>query len=246
MTRWALNRDDPRPLHVQSEDMLRRLIRQPRYRKGERLPEEHDLARRMGVSRGTVREALKRLVSEGLLERRAGVGTRVVISPVRTSLSEWPSFTREMARRGITAETLGWCLKRMAANREVARALEIEPGRMVTFLDRLRSAGDEPAVWFRSWFHPRLGDLRELKQDQPLYEAIEKLTGVAAARSDETIRAESADAATARKLRIRQGATVLVRQRNVRDAGGRPFEYALAVYRADRFSYSISLQRSAP
>ncbi len=244
MTSWALNRDDPRPLHVQSEDLLRRLIREPRYRKGERLPEEHALARRLGVSRGTVREALKRLVSEGLIERRAGVGTRVVVSPVRTSLSEWPSFTQEMAQRGIAVQTLAWRLKQVAANREVARALELDPGRMVIFLDRLRSAGGEPAVWFRSWFHPRLGDLRELKQDQPLYEAIEKLTGVAAARSDETIRAESADAAAARKLRIKQGATVLVRQRNVRDAGGRPFEYALALYRADRFSYSISLQRS--
>lgn len=243
MSRPPLDPAAPVPLHVQAEEFLRRLIRQPRYREGEPLPDEHTLARRLSVSRGTLREALKRLVAEGLIERRAGVGTRVVPSPVRTSLSAWPSFTREMEELGVAVATPLWRLEQVKAPPDAARALRIEAGRVVTFLDRLRTADGEPAVQFRSWFHPRLGDLCRLDRERPLYEAIEALTGVTPARSDETIRAAGADRTIARRLRIARGAPVLVRQRIVRDAGGRPFEYAIATYRADCFSYSITLDR---
>lgn len=233
------------PLYMQAEAFLHRLIRQPRYRQGERLPDEQTLARRLSVSRGTMREAFKRLVAEGLVERRAGVGTVVVPAPVRTSLSAWPSFTREMMALGVAVATPIWRLESVKADSETAKALRVQPGRAVTFLDRMRTADGEPAVLFRSWFHPRVGDLRRMDKDRPLYEAIEELSGVTPVRSDETIRAAGADSETAQLLKISQNAPVLIRQRIVRDAGGRPFEFAVATYRADVFSYSITLDRRA-
>ncbi len=231
------------PLYAQCEALLRRLIRQRQYREGDLLPDELTLANQFGVSRGTVREALKRLVAEGLIERRAGAGTRVVAAPMRTSLEAWPSFTREMAQLGIEVQTLNWSIQSIAADASVAQALQITPGCRVRFLSRLRSADGEPAVQFHSWFHPRLGDLKQLDSQRPLYEAIEALTGIAPGRSRETIRAGRADQAVAQRLRTDEGAPVLLRQRTVYDMIGRPFEYALVTYRADRFSYSITLDR---
>lgn len=57
---------------------LRDEILGERYRPGERLPSERDLAARMGANRGSVREALKKLEQQRLIEIRPGGGARVV------------------------------------------------------------------------------------------------------------------------------------------------------------------------
>jgi len=77
------------PLHVQVEKMLRDLIRKPEYQNGALLPDEVTLAMKLGISRGTIRAGIGKLVFEGLLQRKAGVGTRV--APANT-------WSRELAR----------------------------------------------------------------------------------------------------------------------------------------------------
>lgn len=65
------------PLHARIAARVRRDVRQGRYGLGQRLPSEVDLARQLGVSRGTVRQALTALLLEGLLETVPGRGTFV-------------------------------------------------------------------------------------------------------------------------------------------------------------------------
>ena len=65
------------PLHHQVEDMLRRLIQDPEYKDGKLLPNEVDIAKKLGISRNTVRQATNKLVYERLLVRKKGVGTKV-------------------------------------------------------------------------------------------------------------------------------------------------------------------------
>ena len=68
---------EPRRLYRQIADQIRRLITKGRLAPGERLPAERDLARRLGVSRPSLREALIALEVEGLLEVRVGSGIYV-------------------------------------------------------------------------------------------------------------------------------------------------------------------------
>jgi GntR family transcriptional regulator of arabinose operon len=65
------------PLHARVAARVRRDVRDGVYRAGERLPSEVDLARQLGVSRGTVRQAFGALLDEGLLQTVAGRGTFV-------------------------------------------------------------------------------------------------------------------------------------------------------------------------
>ncbi len=62
-----------KPLHVQAEELLRGLISQEEYRKGKLLPNEVELSREMNISRNTLRQAINRLVFEGLLVRKKGM-----------------------------------------------------------------------------------------------------------------------------------------------------------------------------
>src|SRR5689334_11922372 len=75
---------EPRRLYRQIADQIRTLIRVGEYRTGARLPPERDLARQLGVSRPSVREALIALEVEGLVEVRIGSGIYVTGVPRET------------------------------------------------------------------------------------------------------------------------------------------------------------------
>ena len=72
----SLDHKSPVPLHIQAEELLRNLIRDPEYAT-KFLPNEVDLARQLAISRTTLRQALNKLVYEGLLIRKKGIGTKV-------------------------------------------------------------------------------------------------------------------------------------------------------------------------
>ena len=74
----TLDHKSPVPLRVQVERLLYDLIRKREYRDGALLPDEVTLARKLGVSRGTVRSGISKLVFEGLLERKAGVNDPIM------------------------------------------------------------------------------------------------------------------------------------------------------------------------
>lgn len=65
------------PLHIQAEQLLRKLIRENQLEEGELLPIETDLAKRWGISRNTLRQAMSSLVNDGLLVRKRRTGTIV-------------------------------------------------------------------------------------------------------------------------------------------------------------------------
>src|SRR6516225_9518829 len=69
---------EPRRLYRQIADQIRTLIRSKEFPAGSRLPPERDLARQLGVSRPSVREALIALEVEGLVEVRIGSGIYVL------------------------------------------------------------------------------------------------------------------------------------------------------------------------
>src|SRR3546814_5003587 len=81
--------------------LMRSLVESGDYDGGKLLPSEEGLARKFGVSRNTVRQGIYKLVVEGLLSRKKGVGTMVAPRTITTHLDEWHSFTQEMNRRGI-------------------------------------------------------------------------------------------------------------------------------------------------
>ncbi len=79
------------------------LIEQGEYHPGERLPSEHELSDRLGISRPTLREALRQLAEERVIVRRHGVGTFVAQSPpvIEAGLEVLESLERLARRLGL-------------------------------------------------------------------------------------------------------------------------------------------------
>lgn len=221
---------------------MRRLIQQPEYQKGGLLPDEVSLSNSLGVSRNTLRMAIGRLVSEGRLERKAGVGTRVTEPRVQSGIGAWHSFTREMEAKGIKVETCSLSARLAPATAAVARALKVPEKTSVLCMDRVRGWDDRPTADFLSYFHPRLGLTKEDDFSRPLYELIQERSGVVADQSLEEFTAVSAGQRLARLLKVRLGTPLLRRERTVLDAGRRPVEYAIVHYCCDRFRLTLNLR----
>ena len=239
-----LRHGSPVPLHAQVQQLLRELIRQPAYQKGALLPDEVTVATRLGVSRGTVRSGIAKLVQEGLLERKAGVGTRVATRKhFESGVGAWRSFTREMAEKGIAVQTFHQELRSCEASESVAEALQIRPGVVVRRLDRLRGWDGIPVLHSRSWFHPRLGLTGKDIFNKPLYEVLQAETGVVADHAREEFLAIAATGEMAVELKVSKGTPMLLRRHTVFDPGNRPIELCEVHYRSDRFTLTIDLRR---
>jgi GntR family transcriptional regulator len=233
------------PLHRKAEDSLRQLIASAEYTQGGLLPDELTLARRLGISRGTLRAAILRLVSEGVLERRAGVGTRVVQRSTESAITAWRSFSREMAQHGIKVQTFRLDLREVPAPAIVARALRISEDTAIQRLDRVRGWSNSPVLRSRSWFHPRVKLPKDESFSQPLYDRIRDISGLHADRASESFLADAAGAALARELRVRASTPLLLRRHTVSDTQGRPFEFAEVHYVSERFTLTLDLKRES-
>lgn len=238
-----LNPGSSLPLHAQAEQSLRTLLASPDQGTGTLLPDEVSLANAMGVSRNTLRAAIARLVSEGRLERKAGVGTRVVEPKMHSGVGAWQSFTREMEAKGIKVETYSVTARMVEIPAEAGPRLLLETGNEVLCLDRVRGWDGKPVVHFRSYLHPRLKLVIDDDFNQPLYELVRSRCGVIADQSDEELTAVAADRRLARVLAVKVGAPLLQRNRTVYDTRRQPMEYSVVHYRGDRFELSLNLRQ---
>ncbi|GAA4302903.1 GntR family transcriptional regulator [Compostibacter hankyongensis] len=241
--KFSINHKSPVPLHIQAEELLRNIIKDPQYVNGKFLPNEVDLAKQLAISRTTLRQALNKLVYEGLLVRKKGIGTKVAGTSVSSKSNNWLSFSQEMQARGIPIRNFELHISWVSPEEQVANFFEISTAKKVLKLERLRGKPEGPFVYFVSYFHPRVGLTGDEDFKRPLYEILENDYSVIANLSKEEISAKTADKNIAAKLEVTPGDPILFRKRFVYDQGDRPIEFNLGYYRADSFVYTVESRR---
>ena len=121
---FKLDQNSLIPFHAQIEEYLRILIATKDYKNGDKfLPKEESMSKKIGVSRNTIRQAINKLVNEGLIDRKKGVGTKVVTKRISTRLDNWISFTKEMKNQGIEVVNYLVNLSFINAEEEVCKLL---------------------------------------------------------------------------------------------------------------------------
>ncbi|PWG78759.1 GntR family transcriptional regulator [Pararcticibacter amylolyticus] len=233
------------PLHKQAESLIRELINHPDYKSGKLLPREIELSEQLKISRNTLRQAINTLVTEGLLVRKKGVGTRVENKRIFTGAGNWLSFSEEMRILGIEIHNFELQIFRQEVSAEAAAFFDIEQGTKVMRLERLRGKKEYPFVYFTSEFNPEIPLSASENYNRPLYEILESDYGIIAHTSKEEISATAADHFIASKLDVKPGVPILVRKRFVYDVYNNPIEYNIGCYRADSFTYTIESKRNS-
>lgn len=234
-----------KPLHVQAEEILRELINTDEYQKGKLLPNEVDLSAQLNISRNTLRQAINKLVFEGLLVRKKGYGTKVVKKAIKGGVKNWLSFSQEMKKLGVEVRNFELHVSLKRPNEEISQFFELEEGSNVkcVVLERLRGNKEYPFVYFISYFNPSLPLTGEENYSGMLYELLERDFGVVVKTSVEEISARLAGDVLADKLETSANEPLLVRKRFVYDVDGKPIEYNIGYYRADSFTYKIESER---
>src|ERR687894_428824 len=138
-----LDHASPVPLYYQAARALEEAIEDGRLPRGSKLDNELDLAELLGISRPTIRAALKQLVDKGLLVRRRGIGTIVAPKPVRRAIA-LTSLYDDLKEAGREPRTRLLSLEEASCPPDVAEHLALEPNASVIRFDRLRVAGNDP------------------------------------------------------------------------------------------------------
>src|SRR5215471_8768556 len=176
------------PLHARIADELRRQILDEHLVPGYQLPSEYELARTFGASRGTVRQALNQLRSEGAVAARRGAGWVVLAAPLVQSFSELVSFSAWARSEGQDPGGSVLELARRPAGETEAERLRIAKGEPVYHLVRLRTLSGSPVMVERTTFVEEVGRMLidlDLETDS-IYEELGD-QGIVFARARHTI-----------------------------------------------------------
>jgi GntR family transcriptional regulator len=236
----ALDRASPIPLYRQIEEHLRRMLSVGSVHNN-RVFIEHDLARQFGVSRMTVRQAIRELVGEGLVYRVRGAGTFLGTSKMTESLEslrdnfeDWEAQGRRVALRILAFDAV-------EATPDVARRLRVAEGARIPHLLRLWRVDGIPIGLGDFYLHPSLaGRLQRGDVDHVhVRVAVAKALRVPIRGEQVEIEAGAASAAITAPLAVPPGTPVLIRRVTQYYGVGHPLVAANCYYRADRYRYAL-------
>lgn len=232
------------PLYRQIETDVRDRIRSGDLVPGAQLPTEIGLMDQYGVSRATVRQALRELVAEGLVEIRRGLGTYVTQRRFEHTIGGFYSFSREIERHGLEPRTRVLGLGVEPADDVVASVLGLDPGSPVVALRRLRLADDDPLVVEISYLPAaRFPGLEKVDFGQVrLYDTLTDAYGCRPTRARETFEPVLVTTDEAALLGQRRGEPALSVERVAFDQDDAPIEFCRSTVRGDRYRYSVELR----
>jgi GntR family transcriptional regulator len=234
-----LSPDDPSPLYLQLQRVLREAITRGVLPADSALLPERDLAEEYAVSRITVRKALEGLAEEGLVSRRRGAGSFVAGSRVEKNFSMLSSFSEDMISRGRKPHSV-W-VNRSVGNVTPTESLSLglSPGAVVYRFNRIRYADQTPMALeyatIPGYCLPSIDDV-----DQSLYDALGK-AGFRPARALQRLRAVSFSAEQAEALAVAPGEAGLLIERRGFLRDGRACEFTTSYYRGDAYDVVAEL-----
>ncbi len=234
-----LHKDDPTPLYLQLQKILRDAIEAQVVMAEDAIPTERDLAEEFDVSRITVRKAIDGLVRDGLVARRRGAGTFVTRPRVEKSFSKLTSFSQDMISRGRRPHSR-WVSKTAGTvTPEEALSLGLSPGSLVYRFHRIRYADDTTmALEYATIPAYCLPSIETVGTS--LYEALEA-AGHLPVRALQRLRAIAFTPEQADVLGIKPGMPGLFIERRGFLADGRTAEYTQSFYRGDAYDVVAEL-----
>jgi len=157
-------RADPRPLYIRAEEALASLIGGT-YQPGDKLPPEPELARKLGISRCTLREALRSFEERGLITRRQGVGTFVNASylVIESGLETLVSLDSLARDKGLECITRDLVIEEQPADEEIATKLSVPQGAPVIVVRRTKITDGKPVAYMYDALPESIAALEEVK-----------------------------------------------------------------------------------
>jgi len=229
------------PLYLQIKSLLVKSLEAVEWQPGEAIPSEVALARRFGVSQGTVRKAIDALAADNLVVRRQGKGTFVAThTEDDASMFRFLRIRRDNGAQEHPASRL-LDVRRGKAGAATARLLELRPGDPVILIRRVLDYAGEPVVLdeitLPAALFRGLTKARYEAYHGSMYGFFETEYGVRMLKAHERIKAVAADQGTAPILGVAPGTPLLEVDRVTLTYGDRPVEFRRGLCTTRGFHY---------
>ena len=238
---------ETRPRYQQLADELMADIRAGRLKVGGKMPGEHELVERFGVSRHTVRESLRVLEELGLIGRYQGVGTVVESRESRPSYVQTVKSPSELLQYPAGSSLSVVSSEEVRANRKLARVLHCTTGTRWVRIGTLRRMRESrlPICWIDIYLIPEYAAVVDqlTRRRRPVYEIVAKEFDEEVQRVALDISAGLVDEDIAAALEVEPGTPALTVVRRYTGSSGRQFEVSVSQHPAERFTYSLELTR---
>lgn len=218
-------------------------IANKKYLAGHRIESEPVLSERLKVSRMTVREAIRDLVEEKVLQKQQGRGTFVLKQPKFKGFQCGIGFSEEMRRHGMTPSVSDVKLCEIMANEEIAQDLEIPLHSKVWKINRICLADGLPVAYEDEYFSKLI--VPNLTSDivsHSIYQYLASI-GIEFAYVDQMFDAILADETVAEKLNVPVGFPLIRMMIVAYLKNGTPFNCGITYYRTDSFKLSQTVFR---
>lgn len=232
--------------YLQVARTLRKEIVDGVFPVGSQLPTEHELRERFGVSRYTVREALRRLRDDNLVSSRPRAGTLVVAREASNSYAQEVMSINDLlafaagAQFAIESNTLATLDEALAAHTGLPAGSEW----LVVRGTRRADAG-EPICRTEYYIHRSFAAVGRLlhRHNGPIFPLIEDLFGVSVVEVHQEIGAVVASPALAAELRVEPNGAALQMRRTYTTSDGEVAQVTVNTHPATRFRYSMTMRR---
>ncbi len=229
------DRTSPLPLWAQVVADMERRLSAGEFVGG--LPPERDLIAEYGISRHTMREALRRLEDRGLISRERGRGTFALPATIEQRPGSLYSLFRSIEDQGFEQRSRVLALDQRVA-RDVAVRLDLTADTEFVYLHRLRFADAAPIATDELWL--RADVARPLLDADfthtAVYVELRRRCGVSPGAGWERVHPVLPDPAERSLLEIPALAPAFLVERFT-TVGGRPFEWRRTVIRGDRYAF---------
>ncbi len=187
-------------------------ISQNNLKRNDQLPSEASIAKDLGVSRNTLREAYVTLENDGVIVRRHGIGTFIAQPPyIRDSLNEFSPFAQIIQDVGYTPDFKTLSTEMIEAPLEVSDVLNLKANTPVRYIQRIVLADKKPVIYVEDFVPSEIGlqvSSWETFQGN-LVEVLTKTLNTPLHQIQSYIRAQALPAAISEYLELPVGAPIL-------------------------------------
>lgn len=242
---WTAPTETPvgdRGRYLVARDHIARQIHSGVLKPGGKLPSERQLQDGLGVARGTIREALFQLESEGMIYRRDRSGWYVSPEPVTYDPTRWAGFMTYVAEQGRQPATETLSTTSVEAQDGVAKAMGLPLGAAVHLIRRRRLIDGRPVLVERIYVEAkRAPDLLTHDLDGSLTQILKSRYRLAVTRNRVEMQPCALIQEEAEALGVKSGTPGLLVVRASFDAAGRIVEYDHEYWRHDALRVKVDL-----
>lgn len=229
-------------------EFIENKIAQNKLAAGAKLDSESGIAKALGITRATVREATRYLVEKGIVYRVNGSGLYVGSAGPKTAhnFHVLSPFDKQATQAGKSAnrKVLSTAIIEVPSI-PIAHALRIKPNEKVYYIERLMSFGNMPVSFERIHIPASICDMFDFSRvEQSKYHYMEQLTGKKVQLREQDISAFNLnDSGLAELLRVDEGQAMIELRELVSFDDGTPFEYTVTTINSDLFNIHQVIHR---